>query len=91
MSGGSFYPEYAYCKVRHFAEELEERIDENLKDTDGYGPADLSEEVLDRMRPYVARLQQMAEVMQAIDYLYSGDHGEESFLRKLTEIETEAQ
>jgi hypothetical protein len=32
-------------------------------------------------------MRKMAEIMRHIDYLYSGDHGEDSFMYRVKEVE----
>lgn len=90
MSGGSFNSSgYVYYQVSQFADELENEIENNnRKDEYGYSP-DYSEEVLVKLREQVGAIRRVAEAMRAIDYLYSGDHGEDSFLRALEKIKEE--
>ena len=88
MSGGSFcnnsYPQYL---VHQFADELENRIENNdVKDEYGYSPG-YPEEVLVYLREQVVKLRKISEVMKTIDYLYAGDHGIDSFLRNIQRIE----
>lgn len=83
MSGGHFNDNgYVYYKVAQFAEELEHEIDSNgVENNSGY-----SEEVLKELKKWVPRFKQMADVMRHIDYLYSGDHGETTFLEKISSL-----
>ena len=88
MSGGAFcnnsYPQYL---VHQFADELENRIENNsVPDEYGYAP-ELPEEVLVYLREQVVNLRKISEVMKTIDYLYAGDHGIDSFLRNIQRIE----
>ena len=88
MSGGSFcnnsYPQYL---VHQFADELENRIENNsVPDEYGYSP-ELPEEVLVYLREQVVKLRKISEVMKTIDFLYAGDHGIDSFLRNIQRIE----
>lgn len=87
MSGGSISPEYCYYQVHQFADELENRIENNdVKDEYGYSP-ELPEEVLVYLREQVVKLRKISNVMKTIDYLYAGDHGIDSFLRNIQRIE----
>jgi len=87
MSGGSISPEYCYYQVHQFADELENRIENNsVPDEYGYSP-ELPEEVLVYLREQVVKLRKISEVMKTIDYLYAGDHGIDSFLRNIQRIE----
>lgn len=92
MSGGHFNDcGYEYYKVYQFADELEQEISRNGKaGTDGdhsnYYP-DYNEEVIQYLKEQVPKLRKMAEIMRAIDYLYSGDYGENSFMNRIEELE----
>lgn len=88
MSGGSFcnnsYPQYL---VHQFADELENRIENNsVPDEYGYAP-ELPEEVLVYLREQVVNLRKISEVMKTIDFLYAGDHNELSFMKTIGKIE----
>lgn len=88
MSGGSFNNcGYVYYQVYQFADELENKIENNSKPEEyGYSPK-FSEETLNYLREQIPALKKISEIMRAIDYLYSGDHGEDSFFKKIKEIE----
>ena len=88
MSGGSFcnnsYPQYL---VHQFADELENRIENNsVPDECGYAP-ELPEEVLVYLREQVINLRKISNVMRAVDYLFAGDHGPDSFMNTIRKIE----
>ena len=88
MSGGHFNGNgYIYYQVNQFADELENDIENNNKpDEYGYAPA-FNEEVISYLKSKLPEIRKMSEIMRAMDYLYSGDHGEDSFLRVVQEIE----
>lgn len=88
MSGGHFNDcGYAYYKVAQFADELEEEIQNNGK-VDEYGyKHDYDPDVIDYLEAQIPKLRKMAEIMRHIDYLYSGDHGDDSFLLNVKEVE----
>ena len=94
MSGGHFCDNnYPYYKVAQFADELEEEILKNgQKREDGgyygeeYYPA-FEPEVIEYLKEQLPKLHKMAEIMRHVDYLYSGDHGEDSFLLRVKEVE----
>lgn len=89
MSGGHFVDNgYPYYRVMQFADELQNEVDNNeVPDADtGYCPR-FSAETLAVLRAEIPVLRRAAEVMRAIDYLYSGDHGEDSFARAIHNIE----
>lgn len=85
MSGGHFNDnEYVYYKVAQFADELELEIQCNSVDNGrGYCP-NFSEATLKELKKWLPRLKQMADVMHHIDYLYSGDYGEDTFLERMS-------
>lgn len=86
MSGGHLRPEYCYYQVSQFADELEHAIENNdRKDEWGYCHG-YGEDVLSYLREQVVVIRKMSQVMRDIDYLYSGDHGEDSFLERVKKI-----
>jgi hypothetical protein len=84
MSGGHF-GDYDYYKVAQFADELEEEIQDKK---DEYGHSyNFSPETIKYLRKQLRKMRKMAEIMRHIDYLYSGDHGDDSFLLRVKEVE----
>ena len=90
MSGGHFNSnEYIYYRVYQFADELESEIKNNKqKDEWGYS-RDFNDETLALLRTKVHEMRKIAHAMREIDYLYSGDHGEDSFLKIMKKRENE--
>ena len=92
MSGGHFGNcGYDYYKVGQFADELEVEISHNGKaGTDGdhsnWYP-NYSDECIEYLKEQLPKMRKMAEIMRHIDYLYSGDHGDESFIERVKEVE----
>lgn len=72
MSGGHF--DYAYSRVDGFVEQLESEL---LKDELQFEPDTIRE-----LRYILAEAKRMSKFMRGAEWLYSGDHSEESF-RKL--------
>ena len=94
MSGGHFNDcGYDYYKVAQFADELEEEIQNNGKAGEDAGYVDdvwchsYNTEVIEYLKEQVPKMRKMAEIMRACDYLYSGDHGEDSFMERVKEVE----
>ncbi len=89
MSGGHFNSNgYIYYQVYQFADELENEIENNnKKDEYNYAP-EYSDEVISVLKKYIPELKKLSSIMKHIDYLYSGDHGEGSFLQKIEDIES---
>ena len=94
MSGGHFNGNgYIYHQVSQFAYELEEEINNNRKAGEDAGYVDdvwchsYSSEVIEYLEEQVHFIHKMADIMRHIDYLYSGDHGEDSFMNRVQEVE----
>ena len=85
MSGGHFVQNsYPYYRVREFADELEVHIENNHTEKDGFSYG-YSEPVIERLKALVVEMRRLSEQMRAADYLYSGDYGEETFLRVMSQ------
>jgi hypothetical protein len=94
MSGGHFGDcGYDYYKVSQFADELEVEIANNGKERNEdrtYGCEwypNHDSDVIDYLETQVPKLRKMAEIMKHIDYLYSGDIGDDNFLLRVKEVE----
>ena len=92
MSGGHFNDcGYEYYKVSQFADELEQEILNNGREgttENGYEwYPNHDPDVIDVLEEQIPKLRKMAEIMHDIDYLYSGDIGDDSFLLRMKEIE----
>ena len=84
MSGGHF--DYSQFRVREIAEDIERLIasnDDQTKDEwgerrgRGYPP-----EIIAKFREAAHTLERAADMAQRVDWLVSGDDGEECFLRR---------
>ncbi|MBW2654276.1 MAG: hypothetical protein JRC91_04875 [Deltaproteobacteria bacterium] len=78
MSGGSF--DYEYSRISQFADELKQMIESNnRKDEFGYAQNFNSKtiELLSTSQKIIAT--PASELAREVEWLYSGDHGEESF------------
>jgi hypothetical protein len=86
MSGGYF--DYDQYKIGQIADQVEQLILNNGKiSTDNYGFTTgytFTEETIDEFRKGLYNLKQAQVYAQRIDYLVSGDDGEESFHSRLT-------
>ena len=89
MSGGHFTDYgYDYYKVAQFADELEQEIRHNGKvGEEGDWYPDHSDEVIEYLKEQVPKLRKMSEIMRHIDYLYSGDTCDDSFMERVKEVE----
>lgn len=89
MSGGHFNNSgYIYYQVHQFADELENAIENNNKQNEyGYAPQ-YNSEVISVLNKYIPEMKKLSSIMKHIDYLYSGDHGEDSFLQRIQAVES---
>jgi hypothetical protein len=92
MSGGHFNDcGYEYYKVSQFADELEQEILNNGREgttENGYEWYPNHEpEVIEYLKKQIPILNKVAEIMRHIDFLYSGDHGDDSFMKRVKEVE----
>lgn len=84
MSGGYFNSnEYIYYKVEQFADELEHEIENNDCVNQYNYSHSYNEETIWTLKVALEEIRRVAEIMKAIDYLYSGDYGEDSFLKEI--------
>ena len=87
MSGGHFEPEYCYYQVERFADDLEEAIQNNfVRDDWGYHTG-YSDETIRCLRKQLRLMRRTAEIMRHVDYLYAGDHGEDTFMDWVERVE----
>ena len=81
MSGGHFdYKQYQLADIR---EGLEILIDKNGKSVTEYEGYDFSDDTISEFKQAVNLLRKAEIYVQRIDWLVSGDDGEESFHRRL--------
>ena len=76
MSGGSF--DYAYSKVNYFVDDL----DDKLNDPEYV----FSPEVMTKLREIKAIAENTSQLMRAVEWLYSGDDSEETFMEKVKKV-----
>jgi len=87
MSGGHF-GDYCYFQVSQFDRDLDEEIANNST-PDEYGYVkNYSQEVIEYLEEQVHYMNKLVDVMYHIDRLYSGDHGEDSFMERVKEVES---
>ena len=77
MSGGSF--EYAYHHVAEFAAQLEDYLD---SDEGVFKP-----DVKDTLHGIVLIALRASRLMREVEWLYSGDTGEDTFMQRVKEID----
>lgn len=74
MSGGSF--DHAYQSVERFADELELKISHNVD-------YKFPEEVIQILKEVQKSAELIAKLMKEVEWLYSGDTGPESFMKRI--------
>lgn len=81
MSGGHF--NYSYATINYIADEIQVLIDtNNTRDEYGYSRG-YSAETINEFKSAIASLKKSAIYAQRIDWLVSGDDGEETFHERL--------
>lgn len=79
MSGGSF--NYAYLRVDDFVSELKSRMEDAMAITD------LDSKVDTKLIEIRKQAQKTADLMKEVEWLFSGDTGNETFLERVKQIE----
>lgn len=83
MSGGHFdYNQYKLTDIRDTIERIIESNGHNVSEYQGY---DFSDDTISEFKQAVNLLRQAEVFVQRIDWLVSGDDGEEGFHRRLAE------
>ena len=84
MSGGHF--SYAQYRMEDIAEELDRLIDENNSTEKNYWGSDIGfhypPHIIERFKEAVHTIRQAQEMAQRVDWLVSGDDGEETFMSR---------
>lgn len=87
MSGGHF--NYDQYKIGQIADEVERLIKTNhYEETEPYGDSlgySFAQEIIEKFKEAVLTLRKAEVMVQRIDWLVSGDDGEDSFLRRWDE------
>lgn len=87
MSGGHFnYDQYRIDNIIYNIEQLIETNDDESLDDWGYrNGRGYPPEIIDKFKEAIHTLKRGREMAQRVDWLVSGDDGEESFLRRWEE------
>lgn len=86
MSGGSF--DYAYSSVSRFADDLRNKLDEQGKPNgEGWTQPEWTPDVSAKLAEIAALAERVSKLMKEAEWLYSGDTGEDTFMRRVTEFE----
>jgi archaellum component FlaC len=84
MSGGHFNDSgYVYYQAHQFADELENEIEKaETNGSDSFHQ--YSKETIELLKQQVKAIRKTANIMRHIDYLYSGDIGEENLAQRIS-------
>lgn len=83
MSGGSF--DYKCFEVTYFSDELKRKIQYNNVPKYGWCP-NYSDETIKKLEECARIISLVGELAHDIEWLYSGDIGEETFVKNCDEI-----
>jgi hypothetical protein len=83
MSGGAF--DYNCFRISQFAEELKNRIDENHHEINGRA-YHYNLETITLLNHCQKAIELAGELAHEVEWLYSGDIGEETFKKRFNEI-----
>lgn len=93
MSGGHF--NYACHRIDDLAEDLQREIEINdSEETDRFGEyigRHFEPETMEVIVGYQKMISICGKAAREIEWLYSGDHSEESFMKKIKEIVRDSQ
>lgn len=78
MSGGHF--DYSCFRISQFVEELQHELDTNET------RAELSDDTIKVLKECQKIIEKAGKLAREVEWLYSGDHGEESFLKIVESI-----
>lgn len=87
MSGGHF--EYSNYTLDRIADDIEVAIENNDKPDEWGYTHDYPLEIIEIFRLATMDLRRLSKIVHHIDYLLSGDYGEDTFLRKIKELDSE--
>lgn len=83
MSGGHF--DYNCFRISSFADGLKAEIERN-KEGDEFGGLNYKKETINKLKKCYKLIKQSGDLAHAVEYLYSGDYGEESFIEEYNKI-----
>ena len=84
MSGGSF--DYRYFQIQQFAEDLQNKIDENDTKNEYGSSNSFNEKTLCLLKQAQRLIEHAGNIAKEVEWLYSGDIGEETFAKRFDEL-----
>ena len=85
MSGGSF--NYAYSRMSQFADELRNKLESaGMEDRYGYVAARYAPDIERTLSDIADLAEHVSKLAKEAEWLYSGDIGEDTFMRRVKEI-----
>ena len=85
MSGGSF--DYAYRRMIEFADDLRNKLTEQGQVVDGWEVGTWEPQVAVKLEEITHIVDYAAKLAKEVEWLYSGDTGEETFMWRVRKIE----
>ena len=85
MSGGSF--DYAYRRMMDFADDLRDMLSQQGQKKDGWVVGTWEPAVAVKLEEISHIVDQAAKLAKEVEWLYSGDTGEETFMWRIKNIE----
>ena len=85
MSGGSF--NYAYARMQDFADDLRCKLAEQGQVVDGWEVGTWNPEVAVKLEEISHIVDHAAKLAKEVEWLYSGDTGEDTFMERVQKIE----
>ncbi len=84
MSGGAF--DYNCFKISQFAEDLKQKIEDNHKKEENWDGYNYSDYTIKGLRISQSLIEVAGKVAYAVEWLYSGDYGEQTFREVIAKI-----
>jgi hypothetical protein len=84
MSGGHF--DYGCFRISRFADELKHEIDMNHSHDEEVHGYNFDPETITLLKKCHDVIEYAGKLAKEIEWLYSGDHGEDSFIKAISKI-----
>jgi hypothetical protein len=85
MSGGSF--DYAYARMHDFADDLRCKLAQQGQVVDGWEVGTWEPAIAAKLAEIAALVDHAAKLAKEVEWLYSGDTGEDTFMERVQKIE----
>lgn len=85
MSGGSF--DYAYARMHEFADDLRNMLSQQGMIVEDWAYGTWEPQVAVKLEEIAALVDHAAKLAKEVEWLYSGDTGEDTFMERVSKIE----